>query len=245
VASKVGETLRTAYVTSLVEAQRGTFVLALGRRPRGQCRSWRSGKGREERPGRPGQEGHTQESGQEGPYAQEDPWQQEAKGQARHMGHKGQNPWTHFRVGHALTTGGCWGRRRYQTLRTWHGPSRPVEVRREDVKQGQPSRARLLGSLATPMEEVGKEETIWVHLALKVGTRWGYPYGGHTSSVEIFFVGTHWFQKGNFWKNSLSPFRGRWGRWGQTTSKLKIMKILNEKWAIAWLSGQTLKITGF
>jgi hypothetical protein len=39
VASKVGETLHSAYVTSLVEAQRGTFVLALGRRPRGQCRS--------------------------------------------------------------------------------------------------------------------------------------------------------------------------------------------------------------
>ena len=44
----------------------------------------------------------------------------------------------------------------------------------------------------------------------------------------IFFVGTHWFQKYNFWKNSLSPFWGRRGRWGQTTSKLKIMKILNE-----------------
>ena len=44
----------------------------------------------------------------------------------------------------------------------------------------------------------------------------------------IFFVGTHWFQKCNFWKNSLSPFWGRRGRWGQTTSKLKITKILNE-----------------
>ena len=61
----------------------------------------------------------------------------------------------------------------------------------------------------------------------------------HTSSVKrfsenfdhkavtylIFFVGTHWFQKCNFWKNSLSPF---WGRWGQTTSKIKLTKILNE-----------------
>ena len=67
-------------------------------------------------------------------------------------------------------------------------------------------------------------------------------FTGHTSSVErfsenfdqeavtylIFFVGTHWFQKCNFWKNSLSPFWGRRGRWGQTTSKLKITKILNE-----------------
>ena len=44
----------------------------------------------------------------------------------------------------------------------------------------------------------------------------------------IFFVWTHWFQKCNFWKNSLSPFWGRRGRWGQMTSKLKIMKILNE-----------------
>ena len=44
----------------------------------------------------------------------------------------------------------------------------------------------------------------------------------------IFFVGTYWFQKCNFWKNSLSPFWGRRGRWGQTTSKLKITKILNE-----------------
>jgi hypothetical protein len=35
VASKVGETLRTAYATSLVEAQGGTFVLALGRRAKG------------------------------------------------------------------------------------------------------------------------------------------------------------------------------------------------------------------
>ena len=47
--------------------------------------------------------------------------------------------------------------------------------------------------------------------------------GSHTSSVKrfsenfdqeavtylIFFVGTHWFQKCNFWKNSLSPFWGR------------------------------------
>ena len=43
----------------------------------------------------------------------------------------------------------------------------------------------------------------------------------------IFFLGMHWFQKCNFWKKSLSPF---WGqvRWGQTASKLKIMKILNE-----------------
>ena len=59
----------------------------------------------------------------------------------------------------------------------------------------------------------------------------------HTSSVNfdhkavtylIFFVGTFWFQKCYFWKNSLSPFWGRRGRWGQTTSKLKITKILNE-----------------
>ena len=64
----------------------------------------------------------------------------------------------------------------------------------------------------------------------------------HTSSVErfsenldnkvvtylIFFVWTHWFQKCNFWKNSLGPFWGRRGRWGQTTSKLKTVKILNE-----------------
>ena len=67
-------------------------------------------------------------------------------------------------------------------------------------------------------------------------------FTNHTSSVKrfsenfdleavtylIFFVGTHWFQKCNFWKNSLSPFWGRRGRWGQTTSKLKITKILNE-----------------
>jgi hypothetical protein len=68
------------------------------------------------------------------------------------------------------------------------------------------------------------------------------PFGViHTTSVErfsenfdqeavtylIFFVETHWFQKCNFWKNSLSPFWGRQGRWGKTTSKLKIMKILN------------------
>ena len=64
----------------------------------------------------------------------------------------------------------------------------------------------------------------------------------HTSSVErfsenfdqeavtylILFVGMHWFQNCNVWKNSLSPFWGRRGRWGQTTSKLKITKILNE-----------------
>ena len=48
----------------------------------------------------------------------------------------------------------------------------------------------------------------------------------HTTSVDtfsekfdqedvthlIFFLGTHWFQKRNFWKNSLSAF---WGHWGQ------------------------------
>ena len=64
----------------------------------------------------------------------------------------------------------------------------------------------------------------------------------HTSSVErfsenfdqkavtylIFFVGTHWFQKYNFWKNSLSPFWGCRGCWGQMTSKHKTPKILNE-----------------
>ena len=58
----------------------------------------------------------------------------------------------------------------------------------------------------------------------------------HTSSVKrfsqnfdqeavtylIFFVGMHWFQK------FPSPFWGRRGRWGQTTSKIKITKILNE-----------------
>ena len=44
----------------------------------------------------------------------------------------------------------------------------------------------------------------------------------------IFFVWTHWFQKCNFWKNSLGPFWGRRGHWGQTTSKLKTVKILNE-----------------
>ena len=52
----------------------------------------------------------------------------------------------------------------------------------------------------------------------------------HTSSVErfsenfdekaetclIFFLGMHWFQKCNFWKNSLSPFQGCWGPRGQT-----------------------------
>ena len=65
---------------------------------------------------------------------------------------------------------------------------------------------------------------------------------GHTSSVErlsenfdekaltylIFFVGTHWFRKCNFWKNSLDPFWGCRGPRGQTTSKLKTTKILNE-----------------
>ena len=64
----------------------------------------------------------------------------------------------------------------------------------------------------------------------------------HTSSMErfsenlddkvvtylIFFVWTHWFQKCNFWKHSLGPFWGRRGRWGQTTSKLKTVKILNK-----------------
>ena len=64
----------------------------------------------------------------------------------------------------------------------------------------------------------------------------------HTSSVErfsenfdqeaviylIFFVGMHWFQKCNFWKNSLSPFWGRKGCWGQMTLRLKITKILSE-----------------
>ena len=65
---------------------------------------------------------------------------------------------------------------------------------------------------------------------------------GHPSSVErlseifddkvvtylIFFVGTRWFQKCNFWKNSLGPFWGRRGRRGQTTSKFKTTKILNQ-----------------
>ena len=64
----------------------------------------------------------------------------------------------------------------------------------------------------------------------------------HPSSVErlseifddkvvtylIFFVGTRWFQKCNFWKNSLGPFWGRRGRRGQTTSKFKTTKILNQ-----------------
>ena len=64
----------------------------------------------------------------------------------------------------------------------------------------------------------------------------------HTSSVKrfsesfdqeaatylIFFIGMHWIQKCNVWKNSLSPFWGRRGRWGQTTSKLKTVKILNK-----------------
>ena len=36
------------------------------------------------------------------------------------------------------------------------------------------------------------------------------------------------FQKCNFWKHSPTPFRGRWGRRCQTTSKSKTMKILNE-----------------
>ena len=44
-------------------------------------------------------------------------------------------------------------------------------------------------------------------------------------SCLSFFLGTHWFQKCNFWKNSLGPF---WGRRGQTTSKSKKTKILNE-----------------
>ena len=39
----------------------------------------------------------------------------------------------------------------------------------------------------------------------------------------------HWFQKCNFWNNSLTRFRGRWGRRGQTTSKPKTTKILNTK----------------
>ena len=64
----------------------------------------------------------------------------------------------------------------------------------------------------------------------------------HPSSVErfsetfsdkavtylIFFVGMHWFRKCNFWKNSLGPFWGRRGRPGETTSKIKTPKILNE-----------------
>ena len=40
----------------------------------------------------------------------------------------------------------------------------------------------------------------------------------------IFFLGMHWFQK----CNSLSPFWGRWGRRGQTTSKPKMTKIQKE-----------------
>ena len=28
----------------------------------------------------------------------------------------------------------------------------------------------------------------------------------------IFFLGMHWFQKCNFWKKSLSSFRGRWAQ---------------------------------
>ena len=44
----------------------------------------------------------------------------------------------------------------------------------------------------------------------------------------IFFVRTHWFQKCNFWKNSLGPFWGRRGRRGQTTLKPKMRKFLNE-----------------
>ena len=71
---------------------------------------------------------------------------------------------------------------------------------------------------------------------------WSLPKPSNPSSVErfsenvdlkaltylIFFVWTHWFQKCNFWKNSLGPFWGRRGRRGQTTSKLKTTKILNE-----------------
>ena len=64
----------------------------------------------------------------------------------------------------------------------------------------------------------------------------------HTSSMErfsgnfdenaetclIFFLAMHWFQKCNFWKNSLSPFWGRWCHRGQTTLKPQTTKILNE-----------------
>ena len=65
----------------------------------------------------------------------------------------------------------------------------------------------------------------------------------------IFFVWTHWFQKCNFWKNSLGPFWGRRGRWGQTTSKLKTVKILNENSSkideIQILASATSKMTSW
>ena len=71
---------------------------------------------------------------------------------------------------------------------------------------------------------------------------WTHVTTTHTSSVErfsenfdqkaviylIFFDETHWFQKCNFWKNSLSPFWGRCGHRGQMTSKPKTKKNLNE-----------------
>ena len=46
----------------------------------------------------------------------------------------------------------------------------------------------------------------------------------HTSSFLLESL----ISKCNFWKNSLSPFWGPQGRWGQTTSKPKTTKILNE-----------------
>ena len=86
-----------------------------------------------------------------------------------------------------------------------------------------------------------QDEVILSRSGLFIGTKY-YTNSMHTSSVErfsenfldkavtytIFFIGTHWFRKCNFWKNSLGPFWGRRGRQGQTTLKLKTTKILNE-----------------
>ena len=69
---------------------------------------------------------------------------------------------------------------------------------------------------------------IWKHVHTSSVERFSEKFDHKAVTYLIFFVGTHWFQKCNFWKNSLSPFWGRRGRWGQTTSKLKITKILNE-----------------
>ena len=64
-----------------------------------------------------------------------------------------------------------------------------------------------------------------------------WPFQNHPFSVDrcsvaelylIFLSLMHWFQKCNFWKNSLSPFWSHRGCSGQATSKPKTTKIINE-----------------
>ena len=89
---------------------------------------------------------------------------------------------------------------------------------------------RVLGKILTPSIIQGTTEDKSRHL------RYDNPHSDKAVTYLIFFVvtyliffvGMHWFQKCNFWEHSLGPFRGRGGRRGQTTSKSKMTKILNE-----------------